>query len=154
MVEEVNELMGRSGRRIKGKEGVGFVLRSLPENARALYRVLVGELLSQGVEGLEGDGVLGEEDEEEDDEGGLLGTPHKAKGRGKRGQAGGIEYRILYQKVVEEFICSNEMGFRQLLKEFHDHQMVVSQRDVTGAEMLGVPFRREEMEAILEYLVG
>lgn len=66
----------------------------------------------------------------------------------------GIEYRTLYQKVVEEFICSNEMGFRQLLKEFHDHQMIVSRRDPTGAEMLGVPFRREEMEAILEDLMG
>lgn len=157
MVEEVNELMGRSGRRIKGKEGVGFVLRSLPENARALYRVLVGELLSQGMEGLEGGGDMRDEEEEEDyrdEEGRMLGTPHKAKGRGSKGDVAGIEYRTLYQKVVEEFICSNEMGFRQLLKEFHDHQMIVSRRDVTGAEMLGVPFRKDEMEAILEDLSG
>lgn len=151
MVEEVNELMGRSGRRIKGKEGVGFVLRSLPENARALYRVLVGELLSQGLEGLDGDEAREGEDEDEE---ALLGTPHKAKVRGKVGEVAGVEYRTLYQKVVEEFICSNEMGFRQLLKEFHDHQMIVSRKDVTGAEMLGVPFRKEEMEAILEDLVG
>ncbi|KAL9021036.1 MAG: hypothetical protein Q9185_001704 [Variospora sp. 1 TL-2023] len=154
VVEEVNELMGRSGRRIKGKEGVGFVLRSLPENARALYRVLVGELLTQGAEGLDGEGMLDDEEENIEEGGGLLGTSHKLKkGRGRVGEVGGIEYRTLYQKVVEEFICSNEMGFRQLLKEFHDHQMIVSRRDVTGAEMLTVPFRKDEMEAILEDLV-
>lgn len=120
-IDDVNELLGRSGRSVKGKEGVGFVLRSLPENARSLYRVLVAELLAAM-----------------DEEG---------------GGEGGVEYKVLYQKVVEEFICSNEMGFRQLLKEFYDHQMVVSRRDGSGAELLGVPWRREEMEAILEDLV-
>ncbi|KAL8861415.1 MAG: hypothetical protein Q9178_002288 [Gyalolechia marmorata] len=185
VVEEVNELLGRSGRRIKGKEGVGFVLKSLPENARSLYRVLVAELLSQQDSGLGFDGELEREEEQElqlvDDDGVegagddvdddnddgegdmILGTPYKSQQRRRKGKAatagGGtgaawMEYRTLYQKVVEEFICSNEMGFRQLLKEFHDHQMVVSKRDGTGAEMLGVPFRRDEMEAILEDLMG
>ena len=122
VVDDVNELLGRSGRSVKGKEGVGFVLRSLPENARSLYRVLIAELLAAM-----------------DQEGG--------------GEGGGVEYKVLYQKVVEEFICSNEMGFRQLLKEFYDHQMIVSRRDGSGADLLGVPWRREEMEAILEDLV-
>ena len=121
VIGDVNELLGRSGRSVKGKEGVGFVLRSLPENARSLYRVLIAELLAAM-----------------DEEG---------------GGEGGVEYRVLYQKVIEEFICSNEMGFRQLLKEFYDHQMVVSRRDGSGAEFLGVPWRREEMEAILDDLV-
>lgn len=121
VIGDVNELLGRSGRSVKGKEGVGFVLRSLPENARSLYRVLIAELLA----------AMGEEG----------------------GGEGGVEYRVLYRKVVEEFICSNEMGFRQLLKEFYDHQMVVSKRDGSGAEVLGVPWRREEMEAILDDLV-
>ena len=157
-VEEVNELIGRSGRRIKGKEGVGFVLKSVPENARALYRVLIAELLSQQESGLDLDETLGRDDAEYDDDddgSALLGTPRKPA-TGRPGAAGEpcIEYRTLYQKVVEEFICSSEMGFRQLLKEFHDHQMIVIRRDATGAEMLGVPFRREEMEAILEDLMA
>ena len=125
VTDSVNELVGRSARSMKGKEGVGFVLRSLPENARNLYRVLIAELLAAM----------------DDADGGMGGE-------------GGMEYRVLYQKVVEEFICSNEMGFRQLLKEFFDHQMVISKRDGTGAELLGVPWRREEMEAILEDLIG
>ncbi|KAL8667636.1 MAG: hypothetical protein Q9202_000491 [Teloschistes flavicans] len=155
-VEEVNQLLGRSGRRIKGREGVGFVLRSVPENARALYRILIAELLAQEGEGLGLDDQVHERDGE-DDEFALIGTPAKSgKGAGVGGGGGEpcIEYRTLYQKVVEEFICSSEMGFRQLLKEFHDHQMIVSRRDATGAEMLGVPFRREEIEAILEDLMA
>ena len=123
VIDVVNDLLGRSGRSIKGREGVGFVLRSLPENARNLYRLLIVELLAA----MDDDNVVG-------------------------GGEGGVEYGVLYQKVVEEFICSNDMGFRQLLKEFHDHQMILSKRDVTGAELLMVPWRREEMEGILEDL--
>ncbi|KAL9103507.1 MAG: hypothetical protein Q9163_001463 [Psora crenata] len=137
VIDEVNELLGRSGRAVKGKEGVGFVLRSLPENARNLYRVLIAEILAAvDNEGGDNDDRLGEE--------------------GKTGDLGGVEYRTLYQKVVEEFICSSEMGFRQLLKEFYDHDMLVSKRDTGagGGEVLRVPWRREECMDILEELMG
>ena len=40
------------------------------------------------------------------------------------------------------------------LCRFHDHQMVVSRKDAIGTEMLSVPFRREELEAILEDLMS
>ena len=118
------------------------MLRSLPENARNLYRVLIAEILA-GMSEAEDTG-MGGSDEEAD-----TGAAEKRKG----GEIG-VDYRLLYQKVVEEFICSNEMAFRQLLKEFHDHDMVVSRRDGAGTEVLGVPFRREEMEGILEDLMG
>ncbi|KAI9882708.1 MAG: hypothetical protein M1823_005543 [Watsoniomyces obsoletus] len=157
VVDAVNDLLGRSGRRVTGKEGVGYVLRSLPENARNLFRVLVGEQLAgmeggiesgggRGVGGGSGGGRVGSgggDDDDEDDE----------EERGRR-TSGGIEYRVLYQKAVEEFICSNEIAFRTLLKEFHDHQMITSKKDVLGTELLWVPFRKEELESILEELLG
>lgn len=37
---------------------------------------------------------------------------------------------------------------------FHDHQMIHSRKDVMGTEMLSVPFRREELEMILEDLIA
>ena len=77
-------------RRVGGKDGVAFVLRSLPENAKNLFRLLVGEALV----------VM------EDEDGGVPG-----------GEGVGVEYRMLYNKAVEEFICSSEMAFRTLLKE-------------------------------------
>ncbi|KAH7033511.1 origin recognition complex subunit 2-domain-containing protein [Microdochium trichocladiopsis] len=124
VVDDVHELLGRKARRVGGKEGVTYVLRSLPENAKNLFKLLVGEVLMAI------------------DEEGLTG-----------GENPGVEYRMVYSKAVEEFICSSEMAFRTLLKEFHDHQIITSQKDVLGAEMLSLPFRREELEAILEDLV-
>lgn len=144
VIDDVNELLGRSGRTVKGKEGVGFVLKSLPENARNLYRILIAELLAAE---MEGDDI---EQQDSDEDNGV----NADKAVQRRGTEAGIDYRVLYQKVVEEFICSSEMAFRQLLKEFHDHQMVVSRKDGMGGELLGVPFRREEMEGILEDLTG
>jgi origin recognition complex subunit 2 len=89
VVDEVHELLGRNAHRVNGREGVAFVLRSLPENAKNLFRLLVGEVLIAIEE--EGDG--GDEPT-------------------------GVEYRMVYNKAVEEFICSSEMAFRTLLKEY------------------------------------
>jgi origin recognition complex subunit 2 len=137
VVEEVHNLLGRKGRRIGGKDGVGFVLKSLPENAQNLYRLLLTELICMMDEGHnsddEMDGHAGREDGVNDET--------------------GIEFRMLYQKAAEEFIASSEMMFRTLLKEFHDHQMITSRMDTSGMEILGVPLSREEMEGVLEDLV-
>jgi origin recognition complex subunit 2 len=145
VVESVNELLGRSGRRVGGRDGVGYVLKSLPENARNLYRILVAEQLAASIDGedLAGGGDDGMDDAE------------AAFGRAGKDSAaeGGVEYRILYHKAREELVCSTEHQFRTLLKEFYDHQMVESRRDALGAERLVVPFRREDLEGLLEELV-
>ncbi|OGM39802.1 origin recognition complex subunit 2 [Aspergillus bombycis] len=137
VVEEVHNLLGRKGRRAGGKEGVEFVLKSLPENARNLYRLLLTEIISMFDEGHnsddEMDGGAGRDGDGKDDV--------------------GIEFRSLYQKATEEFIASSEMMFRTLLKEFHDHQMITSRLDPSGMEILGVPLPRDEMEGVLEDLV-
>ena len=147
VVDGVNELMGRKGASGKGREGVRWVLKSLPENARGLYRILIAELLASADDGRENEDVADEDDEPD--------KLRKTTGKKREGdESGGVEYRVLYQKAVEEFLCSSEMAFRTLLKEFHDHQMVVSRRDGVGGEMLGVPLRREEMEGVLEDLMG
>lgn len=135
VVEEVHTLLGRKGQRVGGKDGVGFVLKSLPENARNLYRLLLTEVIT-----VMDDGHMS------DDEG-----AGESGGRGN--EEHGIEFRLLYQKATEEFIASSEMMFRTLLKEFHDHQMITSRMDPSGMEILGVPLSRDEMEGVLEDLV-
>lgn len=65
------------------------MLKSLPENAKNLFRLLVTEVLLA----MDDDGVDGGED-------------------------AGVEYRMVYNKAVEEFVCSSEMAFRTLLKEY------------------------------------
>jgi len=106
-VDEVHDLLGRSGRRVGGKEGVSFVLKSLPENAKNLFKVLIGEQL---VAMDEGPGAMLDGEEGEDGIDQRTGNYRKTEV--------GVEYRVLYQKAVEEFICSNEMNFRTLLKEY------------------------------------
>ncbi|KIV77001.1 hypothetical protein PV11_08843 [Exophiala sideris] len=140
VVDEVHELLGRKRLRAGGKEGIGFVLKSLPENARNLYRLLLSEILcilTDGIDGL----VVGDD---EDD-------VHQAQ-KGAGADEVGVEYRALYQKASTDFICSSSMNFQFLLKEFHDHQLITSRRDATGTEMLSVPLGKEEMEAVLEEL--
>ncbi|KAK5098888.1 Origin recognition complex subunit 2 [Lithohypha guttulata] len=153
VVDDVNELLGRKGRRVGGSQGVSFVLKSLPENARNLYRLLLSEILTI-VNDDEADGTQEPEDEFIDPS--LLdatATPRKQHTRSQAAEDIGVEYRTLYQKASEEFICSSDMNFRFLLKEFHDHQMLTTRKDASGTEVLGVPLDRGEMENVLEELV-
>ncbi|EFX04351.1 origin recognition complex subunit [Grosmannia clavigera kw1407] len=150
-VDEVHALLGRRVRRVGGKDGAAFVLRSLPENARSLFQLLVAEALAGGGGGgrrggRDGRRAVSDDDDDDDD--------NDDNEYGDEGESAGLEYRILYNKAVEEFICSSEMAFRTLLKEFHDHQMVTSRKDAFGTELLSLPFRRDELEALLEDLVS
>jgi origin recognition complex subunit 2 len=145
VVESVNELLGRSGRRVGGRDGVGFVLRSLPENARSLFRILVMEQLALSF--IEG----GDDDEPQ------IASKSKKPTQPKNvvlEPSQGVEYRVLYHKAVGEFVCSSEVGFRTLLKEFHDHQMIESHKDGMGTERLWVPFRQDELEGLAEDLAS
>ena len=157
VIDDVNDLLGRKGRRVGGSQGVSFVLKSLPENARNLYRLLISEILT----------IVNDDDAdaggEPDMDDGFIDpslldvsvTPRKKVNRNhfQAAEDIGIEYRTLYQKASEEFICSSDMNFRFLLKEFHDHQMLTTRKDVSGTELLGVPLDRGEMESVLEELV-
>ena len=167
-VSEVQNLLGRGGRRgLGGRAGVGFVLRSLTENARGLFKILVKEQLISMV-GEEEEGDAAETRMQFDTIGGpdgdsLFSSPSNLSSTKKKKQDasvidittdGGVEYRVLYHKAVEEFICSSEHAFRTLLKEFHDHQMVESRKDSMGIEILSVPFRRGELEGLLEEIAA
>ena len=143
VVDEIYDLLGRKGRRMGGKDGIGFVLKSLPPNARNLYRILLAEILS----------ILNDDLEIPDEEGAGEDNRRHTKQANEAAEDVGIEYRLLYQKASEEFICSSDMNFRFLLKEFHDHQMITSRRDASGTELLCVPLGKEEMQAVLEDLV-
>ncbi|TAQ86656.1 hypothetical protein B7494_g5015 [Chlorociboria aeruginascens] len=123
VVDEVHELLGRSGRRVGGKEGVSFVLKSLPENAKNLFRVLIGEQLAAM------DGAVNGVAELVDDD-----NPGRPSTNNRNEQ--GVEYRLLYQKTVEEFICSNEMNFRTLLKERNGNWKIADLATLYNGEII------------------
>ncbi|EPE09632.1 origin recognition complex subunit 2 [Ophiostoma piceae UAMH 11346] len=156
-VDEVHVLLGRRVRRVGGKDGAAFVLRSLPENARNLFQLLIGEVLaaddgSGGGGGRRGHG--GDDGDGDDEYDNYDGYDNEREGGEDNAESVALEYRMLYNKAVEEFICSSEMSFRTLLKEFHDHQMVTSRKDAFGTEMLSLPFRHDELEGLLEELAS
>lgn len=146
VVDDVHDLLGKKGHRIGGGEGVGFVLKSLTENSRKLYVLLLTEILSALTDGMP-----------EVDDGGMDGDAEEGRKRFAHAQEAeggiGVEYKALYRKASENFVCSSEMNFRTLLKEFYDHQMIVSRQDGAGTEVLGIPLGKEEMETLLEELV-
>lgn len=51
---------------------------------------------------------------------------------------------------------TSQRSFQELTcrSRFHDHQMITSRKDVLGTELLSLPFRKEELEAILEDLMS
>lgn len=157
-VDDVNELLGRKGRRAGGSQGIGFVLKSLPENARNLYKLLVSEILTIMTDddvdaGQIDPDIIGDEEFIDPSMLDISATPRKKSTRTQAVEDIGIEYRTLYQKASEQFICSSDMNFRFLLKEFHDHQMLTTRKDASGTEILGVPLGRDELETVLEELM-
>ncbi len=52
------------------------------------------------------------------------------------------------------YLCGGVADQRLCVNRFHDHQMITSKKDVLGTELLWVPFRKEELESILEELLG
>jgi origin recognition complex subunit 2 len=123
VVNEVHELLGRSGRRVGGKEGVSFVLKSLNQNSRKLFQLLVAEQLA-GMDEV-GGGLGGEEEGLDDGDGSNDDERHA---NGDRRSEQGVEYRLLYQKAVEDFICGDEVSFRTLLKEYVIRSLVFGLR--------------------------
>ena len=92
-VDEVLSLVDGAGR-AGGTKGVKYVLASLPSNAKSLFRILVGHQLQA-----------------------IVDDSDAAKGKKRDASEYGVEYRVLYQRAVGEFICSNDVAFRTLLKE-------------------------------------
>lgn len=113
-----------------GNKGVKYVLSSLTMKARGLYRVLICHQIETMTNELHGS---------VDDQRNVAGTVQF-----------GIEFKLLYQKCVEEFLVSNELNFRTMLTEFIDHKMVIITKDAAGTEVVYVPYTKETMETVLE----
>ena len=157
VVDSVLDLIGRKTSGVTGREGIRWVLKSLSENARNLYRILVGEILATEAD----NGMLGGEVDAED---GIMDDGYGNEGEGEGrirskgatgGELPGVDAKTIYEQARTEFVCSSEMAFWSLLKEFRDHQMVVVRREkgALGGEMLGIEMGREELEGVLEDLV-
>lgn len=118
--------MGRS-KKFVGDKGAKFVLSSLTLNARKLYKVLLDLQLESLKEKMKG-----------------KSNRSNIKGNLKFG----IDFKTLYNACLEDFITSNEINFRTVLREFVEHKMCSLANDETGAEKVFIPFNVDEMEKL------
>lgn len=118
--------LGKS-KKFVGGLGAKFVLRSLTDNHRNLYR----ELLIAQLDNME------------------KLVPSASGRMGMKGNIKvAVELKNLYNTCLDEFITSNEMNFRTFLKEYIEHKMCQLVKDSSGVEMIFIPFTYEEIQNI------
>ncbi|KAI5952949.1 ORC2 [Candida margitis] len=116
--------MGKSKQYI-GSLGAKFVLRSLTDNHRHLYKILLADQLSN------------------------MEDAASSKGLGLKGSVKfGVDLKSLYHQCLDEFIVSNEVTFRTFLKEYVDHKMCQLVKDSSGLEKTFIPFTFGEIHEL------
>lgn len=116
--------MGKSKKYI-GSLGAKFVLRSLTDNHRQLYKILLADQL------------------------GNMEVTASSKGFGLKGTVKfGVDLKTLYNQCLDEFIVSNEVTFRTFLKEYVDHKMCQLVKDSSGLEKTFIPFTFGELQEL------
>lgn len=83
-------------------EGAEFVLSSVTENARQIFRLLAKMQLEHAASNVDTD---------------------------DRGRAFALSSHVLFQRASEQLLVSNEASFRTILTEFVDHELVVESSD-------------------------
>lgn len=116
--------MGKSKQYI-GSLGAKFVLRSLTDNYRNLYKILLLDQLNN------------------------MENVAAGKGSGVKGAVKfGVDLKTLYNQCLDEFIVSNEVTFRTFLKEYVDHKMCQLVKDASGLEKAFIPFTFGEIQEL------
>ena len=112
-----------------GAEGAKYVLESLTANAKKLYKLLLETQVSAM----------------------QAAAPNGKVVPTRRGvMTLGMDLKKFHDMCTAEFIVSNEVSLRTILKEFTDHKMaVVSKKQGTGSEMIWVPYNYSEMTKLL-----
>lgn len=119
--------LGRS-KRFVGSKGANYVLTSLSSNAKNLYRVLLQMQLK----------VLEE------------GSTKSAR-TGLRGSAKlAVDFKLLFEQCLKEYVTSNEMSFRSILGEYVEHKMCSLTKNAAGKEIVFIPYAYDEIALILK----
>lgn len=120
--------MGKS-KKFVGNKGARYVLSSLTNNARNLYKIL----LQKQAETMK------------------VAAVTKAGRAGLKGNIKlAVSFKDLHNACLEQFVTSNEISFRTILGEFIEHKMCTLTKDEAGMEMLFVPFTFDEVEQLLK----
>lgn len=113
---------------VTGTEGARYVLESLTQNSKRMYKLL---LQSQ-----------------------LQNMAIHSKDQNRMGtSAYGLEFKDLLAACSAQFIVSNEISLRTMLTEYTEHKMAVISRNTTGTEMVYVPYTFADIDKMLGSLL-
>ncbi|KAG0660209.1 Origin recognition complex subunit 2 [Maudiozyma exigua] len=112
-----------------GAEGAKFVLDSLTSNAKKLYKLLLEAQMAV-----------------------MENEWNNKVAPGRRGNAMvGVEFKKFLGICTADFVVSNEVSLRTILKEFIDHKMAFLKKiNKNGSEMLWAGYSYSEMKKLLE----
>ncbi|SCU83935.1 LAMI_0C05424g1_1 [Lachancea mirantina] len=108
-----------------GAEGARYVLESLTVNSKRMFKLLIENQLAS------------------------MKSHKKTQATTRGSNPHGIEFKQFYHMCAAEFIASNEISLRTMLREFIEHKMTVISKDRSGVESIYVPYTFAEMEALL-----
>lgn len=109
--------------------GAKYVLESLTDNSKRMYKILLQLLMGQ------------------------INAKNESKPRAKSSSLNkitpGIEFSELFKTCTEQFVVSSEMGLRTILSEFIDHKMAVNTKNKMGKEIINVKYSYGDMEKMI-----
>ena len=110
-----------------GAEGAKYVLESLTINSKKLFKLLVENQISKIESENNGD---------------------KIRSTKRSSPNSGLEFQHLAQLCAQEFIASNDISLRSMLREFVEHNMTNISKNNAGVEYVWVPYNYSELQKL------
>jgi origin recognition complex subunit 2 len=110
-----------------GSRGAKFVLASLTQNSKDIFRILANEQLK---------------------------STKKSKSRSKQRQLAenGLSFDQFYNQCREKLLVRSRAMFKSQLQEFRDHKIIQSAKGSDGAEHLYIDMANDELNELMEEL--
>lgn len=130
-------------------QGAQFVLASLTQTARSVYRILAEHQQNQMNNQSRVNNCKDNGNDKDDEDDGDDGDDDDELESSQRKMS--LSIASWYQQCQEQFIVSNELAFRTQLTEFIDHELIkaVDELGQNGNEFF-IPFQRKEIALLLE----
>ncbi|EJS44834.1 orc2p [Saccharomyces arboricola H-6] len=131
-IESTFQDVMRMGKRdtSSGAEGAKYVLQSLTVNSKKMYKLLIETQMQN------------------------MGNLSSTTGPKRGTQRTGVELKLFNHLCAADFIASNEIALRSMLREFIEHKMANITRNNSGMEIIWVPYTYSELEKLLKTVLN
>ena len=146
--------LGKSDGISASVDGVKYVLESLTKNSKRLYKLLLETQIQNMDKALQNTVHVSHKSSVGDDATEATTTTASSGRRGIDARHGtmatGIDMKKLQQMCADEFIASNEISLRTMLREFVEHKMAYMSKNTSGLEIVWVAYRYSDIRRLLK----